>query len=49
MLYYARAVDSTALVAIGSISAKQSEATEATNDKITRLLNYFTTHHNATF
>ena len=46
MLYYARAADSPALVAIGSISAEQSKATEATNAKITRLLNYFATHPN---
>ena len=46
-LFYARAVDPTALVAIGTISAEQSKATENTNKKITRLLNYFATHPNA--
>jgi hypothetical protein len=40
-------MDSTALVAIGSISAKQSNATENTLKKITRLLNYFATYPNA--
>ena len=48
MLYYARAVYSAALVAIDSIFAKQSKAIKATNDKITRLLNYFATHPNTT-
>ena len=48
LLFYSRAVDSTARVAIGSISAEQSKATENTNKKITRLLNYFATHPNAT-
>jgi hypothetical protein len=47
-LYYARAVDMTTLAAIGSISAEQSNATEATKQKITRLLDYFATHPNAT-
>jgi hypothetical protein len=46
-LFYARAVDPTALVAIGTISAEQSKATENTNKKITRLLDYFATHPNA--
>jgi hypothetical protein len=47
-LFYARAVDPTALVAIGSISAEQSKATDKTKQKITRLLNYFATNPNAT-
>jgi hypothetical protein len=47
-LYYARAIDMTALVAIGSISAEQSKATEKTQQKITRLLDYFATHPDAT-
>jgi hypothetical protein len=47
-LFYARAVDPTALVAIGTISAEQSKATENTNKKITRLLDYFATHPNTT-
>jgi hypothetical protein len=46
-LFYARAVDPTALVAIGTISAEQAKATENTNKKITRLLDYFATHPNA--
>lgn len=47
-LFYSRAVDSTALPAIGSISAEQTEATELTNQKVTRLLDYFATHPDAT-
>ena len=47
-LFYARAVDPTALVALGSISSEQSNATEKTNKKVTRLLNYFATNPNAT-
>jgi hypothetical protein len=47
-LFYARAVKNhTALVAIDTISTKQSKATDNTNKKITRLLNYFATHPNA--
>jgi hypothetical protein len=46
-LFYARAVDPAALVAIGTISAEQSKATENTNKKINRLLDYFATHPNA--
>ena len=47
-LYYSRAVDPTALVAIGTISAEQSMATEATQDQVARLLDYFATHPDAT-
>jgi hypothetical protein len=47
-LYYARAIDMTALAAIGSISAEQSETTEITKQKVARLLDYFATHPNAT-
>jgi hypothetical protein len=47
-VFHARAVCPTALVAIGTISAKQSKATENTNAKLDRLLNYFATHPNVT-
>jgi hypothetical protein len=47
-LYYARAIDSTAMVAINSISSEQAKATENTAKKVTRLLNYFATHPDAT-
>jgi hypothetical protein len=39
-LYYARAIDSTAMVAINSISGEQAKATKNTAKKVTRLLNY---------
>ena len=39
-LYYAMAVDSTMLVALGSIAATQAKATEKTHDEIIWLLNY---------
>ena len=48
MLFYARAIDNTMLVAIGSIAAAQSKGTEATLDACIQLLNYATTHPNAT-
>jgi hypothetical protein len=47
-LYYASAIDSTAMVAINSISGEQAKATENTAKKVTRLLNYFATHPEAT-
>ena len=47
-LYYARAIDSTAMVAINSISGEQAKATENTAKKVIRLLNYFATHPDVT-
>jgi ABC-type methionine transport system permease subunit len=47
LLYYARTVDSTMLVALGTISAAQSTGTEATVAAVTQLLNYCATHPNA--
>jgi hypothetical protein len=47
LLYYARAVDNTMLVAIGSISSEQTKGTQHTLDKVTHLLNYCTTHPEA--
>ena len=47
LLYYARAVDNTLLVAIGSLSSAQSAPTEATLEAITHLLNYCATHPDA--
>jgi len=47
-LYYARVIDSTAMVAINSISGEQAKATENTAKKVTRLLNYSATHPHAT-
>jgi hypothetical protein len=47
LLYYARAIDSTMLVALNDISAEQSKATAHTAAKIVHLLNYCATHPNA--
>jgi hypothetical protein len=47
-LYYARAVDLTMQVALGSIAAAQSKGTEATMDAAIHLLNYAATHPDAT-
>jgi hypothetical protein len=47
LLYYARAVDNTMLVAIRSITTQQASATKATMRAITKLLNYCATHLNA--
>ena len=46
-LYYARAVDNTMLVALGSIAAQQAKGTEATADACVQFLNYAATHPNA--
>jgi hypothetical protein len=46
-LYYARAVDGTALVALSSLSSQQSRATEATKTAVNQLLDYFATLPNA--
>jgi hypothetical protein len=40
LLYYARAVDSIMLVALGSLAAAQSKGTQATVQACTQLLNY---------
>jgi hypothetical protein len=48
MLHYARAVDSTMLVAIGTIASAQSKGTEATARPVTQLLKYCATHPDAT-
>jgi hypothetical protein len=47
-LYYARAVDSTMLVAIGEIATQQAKGTQATMQAVTHLLNYAATHPVAT-
>jgi hypothetical protein len=47
-LYYARGIDSTAMVAINSISGEQAKATGNTAKKVTCLLNYFAMHPDAT-
>ena len=48
LLYYARAIDSTMLPAIGTLATQQSSPTTATMNAITHLLNYCATHPEAT-
>ena len=48
LLYYARAVDSTMLVALGTLASAQTKATAATNIAINHLLDYCATHPDAT-
>lgn len=48
LLYYARAVDSTLLVALGTLASEQTKATEMTMRRVTHLLNYCATHPEAT-
>ena len=48
LLFYARAVDSSMLVALGAISAAQSKATQDTGKAVNQLLDYAATHPNAT-
>lgn len=47
LLFYARAVDSTMLVAIGDIATQQAKGTKATMKAIIYLLNYCATHPGA--
>jgi hypothetical protein len=47
LLYYGRAVDSTILVALGSLASTQAKSTQATADAVTQLLDYCTTHPDA--
>jgi hypothetical protein len=47
LLYYARAVDNTMLVALSSLASAQSQGTEATAKAATQLLNYAATHPDA--
>jgi hypothetical protein len=44
LLYYARAIDSTLIMPINVLASEQSNATEATADKVIKLLNYCNTH-----
>jgi hypothetical protein len=46
-LYYARAVDSTMLAAIGSIATQQASATQSTLRAVTQLLDYAASHPDA--
>jgi len=47
LLFYARAVDSTMLPAIGTITTQQAQGTRVTRNAITQLLNYCATNPNA--
>jgi len=48
LLFYGRAIDSTLLVALSTLSAAQSKGTAATAQAITQLLSYCATHPDAT-
>jgi hypothetical protein len=48
LLFYGRAIDSTMLVALGTISSQQSKGTQATAHALTQLLNYAAAHPDAT-
>jgi hypothetical protein len=48
LLFYARAIDSTLLTAIGELATEQSEGTKTTMDKLAQLLNYCATNPDAT-
>jgi len=47
LLYYARAVDPTLLVALSTLATQQAHGTQATMEALTQLLNYCATHPNA--
>jgi hypothetical protein len=44
LLYYARAVDPTLIIPINVLASEQSNATEETEDKVIKLLNYCNPH-----
>jgi hypothetical protein len=48
LLFYARAIDSTMLVALGTIASNQSKGTQATAQALTQLLNYAAAHPGTT-
>ena len=48
ILYYARAVDLTVLMALGTIASKQTKGTEKTLEKAYQELDYLSSHPNAT-
>jgi hypothetical protein len=48
LLYYSRAIDSTMLVALGTLASAQTHGTQSTMKAATHLLNYAATHPNAT-
>jgi len=48
LLYYACTIDNTLLTALGTIAMQQAKGTQDTMEAIIQLLNYSTTHPNAT-
>ena len=48
LFYYFIAVDNTILVALGDLASLQTKGTQKTLDALTQLLNYASTHPNAT-
>ena len=48
ILYYARAVDSTLLVALSTVASKQSQGTQAVAEAMSQILDYCATHPDAT-
>jgi hypothetical protein len=48
IMYYARVVDMTVLMALSTIASKQAQGTERTMEKALQVLNYLATHPNAT-
>jgi hypothetical protein len=48
LLFYGRAIDSTMLVALGTIASKQTRGTKSTAQAVTQLLNYAAAHPDAT-
>ena len=48
LLFYARAIDSTMLTAIGELATEQTQATKTTMHKLSQLLNYCAAHPDAT-
>ena len=47
LLFYARAIDNTMLVALGTLASAQTKGTEATMEALTQLLDYAASHPNA--
>jgi hypothetical protein len=48
ILYYARAVNLTVLMALSTIASEQAKGTESTMEKTKQLLDYLATHPDAT-
>jgi hypothetical protein len=48
ILYYARAVDMTVLMALSTIASEQTKGTERTMEKALQVLDYLATHPDAT-